>query len=820
MNSTQEGRTMRDVIQDIKYAIRSAAKQPGFTAVVLLTLGIGIGANTAIFSVLHAVVLKPLPYPAPEQLVMLWEKEKDGSRSNVGYPTFYDWRSQSRSFDAMAAMSSWTPTLSGSSGEPESLEGASVTADFFRVLGVRPFLGRDFTADDDRPNQPRIAIISYGLWQRRFGSDPNLIGKPILLAGVERTVVGIMPPDFQSLLSSQKTPIEIWRPLAYQGEQPPACRGCRHLRAVGRIKNGVSRDQAQAELDTIFASIRRDHSTDYSSVGVIPQPLQEEFSGDSRTMLLILFGAVACVLMVACANVAGLLLSRSAARRKDIAVCVAMGAARGRIVRQLLTESMVLAAFGGTLGVFIAYVGTRMLASLSPIRLPRLEQAAADPIALAFAAGVTVLTGILFGLAPAVSASDGNLHEAMKEGSRGSERHGSRLRETLVVADVALALVLLTAAGLMMRSVMRLLNVETGFSPANVLTMQVSVFGPQYAGDGRNERINGTWLRVLDRVRQLPGVQSAGMVSQLPLGENGDMYSMLFKDKPIANPAEAPSADRYCVTPGYLEAMGIRVIRGRALTDADNAQSAPVVLISDALAEKTWPGEDPIGKSVHMGEPERPWWTVVGVVRRVRHERLDEQNRFQFYTPTNQWFFADSALTLAVRNTQEAELMTQSVRDAVRSIDRNILIDRVATMETVVEHSLKDRRFVTILLSLFSSAAVLLAAIGLYGLMAFTVTQRTPEIAIRIALGAAPAEMLQGVLKRGVRMALVGVSLGVVASVALSRLMQKLLFEVSPGDPITLIAVATLLCLVAAAACWIPARRAARVDPMIALRQE
>jgi len=449
-----------------------------------------------------------------------------------------------------------------------------------------------------------------------------------------------------------------------------------------------------------------------------------------------------------------------------------------------------------------------------------LEQAAADPIALAFAAGVTVLTGILFGLAPAVSASDGNLHEAMKEGSRGSERRGSRLRETLVVADVALALVLLTAAGLMMRSVMRLLNVETGFSPANVLTMQVSVFGPQYAGDGRNERINGTWSRVLDRVRQLPGVQSAGMVSQLPLGENGDMYSMLFKDKPIANPAEAPSADRYCVTPGYLEAMGIRVIRGRALTDADNAQSAPVVLISDALAEKTWPGEDPIGKSVHMGEPERPWWTVVGVVRRVRHERLDEQNRFQFYTPTNQWFFADSALTLAVRNTQEAELMTQSVRDAVRSIDRNILIDRVATMETVVEHSLKDRRFVTILLSLFSSAAVLLAAIGLYGLMAFTVTQRTPEIAIRIALGAAPAEMLQGVLKRGVRMALVGVSLGVVASVALSRLMQKLLFEVSPGDPITLIAVATLLCLVAAAACWIPARRAARVDPMIALRQE
>jgi putative ABC transport system permease protein len=475
---------MRDVLQDIKWAIRSAAKNPGFTVVVLLTLGIGIGANTAIFSVLHAVVLKPLPYPAAEQLVMLWEKEKDGSRSNVGYPTFHDWQAQSRAFEAMAAMSSWTPTLSGDSGEPESLEGASVTADFFRVLGVRPFLGRDFTAEDDRPNQPRIAIISYGLWQRRFGADPNLIGKAILLAGVERTVVGIMPADFQSLLSSQKTPIEIWRPLAYQGEQPPACRSCRHLRAVGRIRNGVSPVQAQAELDTIFGNIRRDHSTDYSSVGVIPEALQEEFSGDSRMILLILFGAVACVLMVACANVAGLLLSRSAARRKDIAVCIAIGAARGRIVRQLLTESMVLAAFGGGLGVLIAYAGGRLIASLSPLRLPRLEQAAADPIALAFAAGVTLLTGILFGLAPAISASAGNLHEAMKEGNRGSSRRGSRLRETLVVADVALALVLLTAAGLMLRSVVHLLNVDTGFLPANVLTMQVSVFGPQYSGDG------------------------------------------------------------------------------------------------------------------------------------------------------------------------------------------------------------------------------------------------------------------------------------------------------------------------------------------------
>jgi len=815
------GKIMGDFLQDIRYAIRAAFKQPGFTAVVLLTLAIGIGANTAIFSVLHAVVLKPLPYPDPEQLVMLWEKGKDGKPSNVGYPTFFDWRAQSKSFEAMAAMSGWNPTLSGGNGEPESLEGSSVTTDYFRALGVRPFLGRDFTAQDDRPNQPRIAMISYGLWQRRFGGDPSLIGKPISIYGFDRTVVGIMPPDFQSLLSYRKMPEEIWRPLGYDGEEPPACRSCRHLRVVGRIRKGISHEQARAELDAIFATVRQGHARDYSSMGVEPQPLHEQFAGDSRALLLVLFGAVGCVLLVACANVAGLLLARSVTRQKEIAVRVALGAGRFRIVRQLLTESCLLATMGGVLSMFLAYWSVRALVAIAPMKLPRLEQSGLHPVALAFAAGLTLLTGIVFGLAPALSASRLDLHDTMKDGGRSSKgAPSSRLREALVLADVALALVLLAGAGLMIRSIARLLDVNPGFSTTNILTMELDVFGQQFNGKDSNQQVHANWEQVLHRVRALPGVQAAGMVSQLPLGEDGDMYGMRFKDKPIANPADAPGADRYAVTPGYLETMGIRLIRGRAFTAADNETSQPVVLINDTLAGKIWPGEDPLGKSVHMGEDSRPWFTVVGVVHRVRHEQLNEGDRLQFYVPTRQWFFADSPITLAVRTAQDPLLLASSIRDAVWAANRNTRLARLATMEKVVGNSVKDRRFAMLLLSLFAGVAVLLAGIGLYGLMAFNVAQRTPEIGIRMALGARPWQMLGQVLGRGMRLALLGVALGLVAALALARTLQSLLFEVQPGDPLTLAVVALLLCVVAAAACWIPARRAARVDPLVALRYE
>jgi len=815
------GRIMGDFLQDIKYALRTAAKQPGFTAVVLLTLAIGIGANTAIFSVLHAVVLKPLPYPEPQQLVMLWQQGTDGRRSNVGYPTFYDWRAQTKSFEAMAAMSFWNPTLSADTGEPESIQGSSVTADYFRVLGVRPLLGREFTQQEDSPNQNSVVILSYSLWKRRFGGDPALVGKQILMNGIARTVVGIMPAGFQSLLSHQNLPAEIWRPLGYQGEQAPACRDCQHLRVVARIRMGVTPQQANAEIDAVYANVRRDHPKDYAEGSVQQEPLHEEFAGDSRETLYLLFGAVASVLLVACANVAGLMLSRAVVRRKELALRAALGAGRARIVRQLLTESLLLALAGGALGVLLAWSGMRALLMLAPTNIPRLNQVSLDPVVLSFAAGAALLTGILFGLVPALSASRLDLQEAMKEGGRGSS--GGRttgLREGLVLADVAIALVLLAGAGLTLRSLVRLLDVDPGFAPQHVLKMDLTVFGPQFYGNDSDQKVQAAYAQILERVRALPGVQSAGAVSMLPLGGDGDMYGLRFKDKPVANPADSPSGDRYCVTPGFIEAMGIRVLRGRSLTEQDHAQAERVVLINETVAQKVWPGEDPLGKFIQMGGPEGPWRKVVGVTGRVRHGGLDEPDRMQFFAPEVQWLFTDTGLTLVARTTADPAALAPTMRQAVWSVNRNVRIDKVMTMENVIGESVASRRFAMGLLSLFAGVAALLAAIGLYGLMAYTVSQRLGEIGIRMALGASPGQMLRWVMQRGMRLAVAGVVLGVFAALALSRAIGQLLFQTKPTDPPTLAATAALLFLVAAVACWIPARRAAHVDPLVALRHE
>ena len=806
--------------QDLRYSIRGLRRHTGFSLAAILTLALGIGACTAIFSVVQAVVLQPLPYPASERLVFLWEQDKSGAQSNVGYPTVADWRSQSHSFEAIAAVGDWNPTLSGV-GDPQALRGARVNSDFFRVLGIKPYLGRSFSEQEDRPNMPLVAIISYELWQRSFNRDLSIIGRPVLISGVERTVIGVMPPDFQPLLNPLKKRVEIWRPLGYEGEQAPACRSCRHLRAIARIREGVTAEQARAELATLQQRIVQQHPNDYSSSGVMLTPLRDEFGGGVKSILFLLFGAVGFVMLIACANVANLMLVRTASRRKEIALRLALGASRTRILGQLLTESLVLAVAGGGLGLLVTMFAMDWLLSMAPSTIPRIEQIRISPTVLVFALGLSFLTSILFGILPALSAARTDLLTDLKQGGRSSAGVSNRaLRSALVIADVALAMILLAGAGLMLKSMARVLEVPSGISPDNVLTMKLSLFGSDFAGADGNPRIVSTFRQSLERISQLPGVTAAGAVSQLPLSGDFDMFGVRIKDKPVANPEDAPSAFRYGVTPGYLEAMGIPVYRGRTLTAQDNEKAQPVVVINQLFASRVWPGEDAIGKQVQLGSPEKPWRTVVGIVGDVRHQGLDAPQKLQVYVPEAQWFDPDSEMVLAIRTAGAPSSVAAAARQAVWSVNRNVRITDVAMMNEVIATSVAQRRFPMMLLTLFAVAALLLAALGLYGLIAYSVAQRTTEIGVRIALGARPRQVLQLVLGRGFFLVGIGVLIGVGGALALRRLLAGFLFEIKPTDPATLVSAALVLIVVALLACLIPARRATRVDPLVALRYE
>jgi putative ABC transport system permease protein len=738
----------------------------------------------------------------------------------VGYPTFADWRSQNRSFEAMSAMSYWSPTLSGA-GDPQALSGASVTADFFRVLGTKPMLGRDFTSEDDRPNVARVAIISYELWQKDFNRDTSIVGKPVMVSGVPRTVIGVMPPDFQPLLSPLNKRVDIWRPLAYEGEAPPACRTCRHLRAIGRIRDGVSVTQAQSELATIQQRITKDHPNDYSSSGIKFTAIHDQFAGSVRSILFLLLGAVGFVMLIACANVANLMLVRTAARRKELALRVALGASRWRILNQLLTESLLLAVAGGGLGVLLTIFGIGWLVSLAPVTIPRIEQVEINPAVLIFAVGLSFLTSILFGIVPAFVASGTDLQRDLKQGGRSLAGVSNRVfRKTLVVVDVALAMLLLAGAGLMLKSMARVLDVPSGLSADKVLTMRLSLFGPEFSGPEADPRILATFQQSLERVSSLPGVQAAGAVSQLPFSGDFDMFGVQIKDKPVANPEDGPGAFRYGVTPGYLEAVGIPISRGRTLEVRDDERAQPVVVINELFASRVWPGEEAIGKQIRLGGPERPWRTVVGIVGNVRHEGLDGPQKLQVYVPEAQWFNPDSEMVLTIRTAGEPTAIAASVRQAVWSVSRNVRITEVATMDQVIGTSLSARRFPMMMLGLFALAALLLAALGLYGVLAYTVAQRTQEIGIRMALGAGPREVLRMILREGILLVGFGVAAGIAGALALRSLLAGFLFEVKATDPATLVSAALVLILVALLACLIPARRATKVDPLVALRYE
>jgi len=804
--------------QDVRYSLRILRKSPGFTTVAMLTLALGIGANTAIFSLVNGVLLRPLPYRNPDRLTMVWEKSRDGSPENVGYATYLDWKAQNKSFEQLAIYGSWQPVLQV--GEPEQLNGLRVSSNYFRTLGIHPEIGRDFLPEEDAPNANKVVILSHSLWQRKFNFDPNIVGKPVTMNATQYIVAGILPSSYQSLMSQDPRggPVEIWRVLGYDVSQPWACRTCHHLVAIGRLRDGVAFTQANAEMDTISDALTKAYPKDYDDAGVILTPIPEQLLGPASTSLYILLGAVSFVLLVACANLANLLLARATNREREVAVRTALGAPRVRIIRQLLVENCVLGLLGAAAGLIPAYWTPRVLAVLGAGDLPRLDQVHLDWRVLLFTVGVALLIGIASGLAPAYRLSKTDVRDSLKEGTRASGSvTGRRLRGLLIVSEVALSLTLLISAGLLLRSLSRLLVVSPGFDPANVLSMQTSVLGQRF---NDNIILRQYFADAIARLGALPGVQSAGAASQIPLAGSMDRYGFHAEGRMHSNPEEDPSAERYCITPGFLETMRIPLLRGRDISPADTATAPQVLLIGETTARRMWPGEDPIGKRVKLGGVDKPWWTVVGVTGDVHHVGLDAVPDMQMYIPHQQWPFPDDLMIFVIRTVGAPAAISSAAQEAIHSIDPTQPISRIAPLENYVGLSVQSRKLTLILIGAFAAIALALSVVGIYGVTAYGVSQRTREIGIRRALGAQSSEVLGLLVREEFLLIVVGTVLGVVASLALTRFLASILFEVKPTDPMTFALVAALLLGVAILSCLIPARRAMRIDPMVALRCE
>jgi putative ABC transport system permease protein len=806
------------VLQDMRYAVRTLARTPGFTLAALVTLALGIGANTAIFSVVDTVLLRPLPYKDPGRLVMIGDRAPDGSASNVGYATFQDLRDRSRTVPEMAAIRSWNPTLVAE-GEAERLSAMRVSWNYFAMLGAGPALGRGFTAAEDRPDQWRVLLLSDGLWRRRFGSDPGVVGRTVLMNDVPYRIVGVMPASFEPLVSARfYQPAELWAPLGYDTSLTSACRSCQHLKAVGRIGTDATASQARAELNAIRGQLAASYPSDYPPGDMAVVGLQDAIAGPVRSVLYVLLGAVGLVLLIACANVANLLLARAMNRSREMAVRSALGAGRARLVRQVLTESVTLSLAGGALGVALAGLLLGSVATLAPVSIPRLDHASIDPGVLGFALLLSVVTGVLFGLVPALRVSRESLQATLALDSRTSVgRPSHRTRGLLVVGDLALALVLLASAGSMVKSVVRLMGVNPGFNTDRVLTLQFSLIGTRYREDAA---VVSFMDRALDRIKAIPGVEAAAAAGQVPLGGNGDTWGFHIEGRIKPNPSEDPAVERFSVTPDYFRVLGIPVLEGRLITGADRADSLPVIVISEATAKALWPGEDPIGRRVRIGDASSgPWRTIVGVAGDVRHTSLAAPPTLQMYLPQAQ--VTDSYLVLTVREGfPAASSLAPQIGAVFREMDPAVPIYSVATMEELAGKSVAERRFVMRVLGGFAALALLLAAVGLYGVVSYTVTQRTREVGVRMALGARPADILRLVLRSGAATVATGLAVGVTAALLAMQSMRALLFDVSAFDPATLAGSVAALSAVAIAAHIIPARRALRVDPVIALRQE
>src|SRR5579859_1935587 len=808
---------MGTLLQDVRYVLRQLRKAPGFACTAIFILALGIGATSAIFSALNPILFEPLPYPHASKIMTIWYLGDDGTRAPQTFHTYREVAERNHSFETLAVFKPWQPTLVGAD-QPERLDGQQVSANFFRVLGVRPVLGRDFQLSDDVFQGPKVVILSNGLWRRRFGGDESIIDRGVQLNGTTYTVIGVMPSSFENVLASSA---EAWSPLQYNPgniSSTDTREWGHHLRMVGRLRPGISQKQANSDLAWIaktpvpeFPRVRW-ASLDH---GLIAERLQDDLTRGIKPALLAVFGAVILVLLIACVNVTNLVLARGAQRQGEIAMRAALGAAPPRLIRQLITESLLLAIMGGALGLMITQAGIRLLIALSPAGLPRVNAIRLDGTVLAFAFGITAVIGVLVGLIPAFHASRRDLHNALQNNSQRTTDGHQATRRTFVVAEVALALVLLVSAGLLLHSLRRLLAVPPGFNASGVLSLQVQTYGHKYDDDQARHQF---FAQALDAVAQVPGVTSAAFTSQLPLSGDFDAYGAQFEED---SPENAYPAFRYSVTPRYFQVLGIPLRHGRLLDEHDTANTPPVILISESLAKRRFPNVDPIGKRVRVGGlSTSPLFTVVGVVGDVKQMSLGLDDGDAVYTTTTQWHWADGTLSLVVRTHDDAASYVTAIKKAIWSVDNEQSIVRVAMMDDLLAASAAERRFVLLLFEAFGLVALTLAATGLYGVLSGSVTERTREIGVRSALGATRQSIVALILRQGMTLTGLGLVLGLVGAVAASQAIASMLFGVSRLDPFTYVGVVLLLAIVSVIACAVPAWRAARIDPSIALRCE
>lgn len=818
------------LLQDLRYGARMLLKNPGITFIVILALALGIGANTAIFSVVDSVLLRPLPYPESDRLVFLNETSKAMDEISISYPNFADWRNQNKVFEYIGVYNRGSYNLTGA-GEAERIVTAQMSADLFSALRTNPFIGRIYSNDEDKPGGTPVVVLSYALWQRRFGGQTGIVNQQLTLNNKSYTVVGVMPETFR-----YPSRAEMWVPVGQLSDQESWKHRGNHpgLYGVARLKPGVSFAQAKAELDMIGANLEKQYKDSNAGNGIGMRSLLEIFVGDVRRPLWVLFAAVAFVLLIACANIANLLLARAQSRQKEMAIRAAMGAGRWRIARQLLTESVLLAIIGGTLGLLIAQWGIKLILYISPDAIPRSKEISLDWRVLGFTLGLSFVTGVLFGLVPALQAGVVDVHGTLKESGRGvSARHW--LRSSLVVVEVGTTLVLLIGAGLMIRSFYRLQKVDPGFSYEQLTSFNISLPQKKYKDA---QQIDGFYARLMDNLRTLPGVESTAAASGLPLGNNGWQTSFRIDGQPRPEPGKTPLMEACLVTPDYFRSMNIPLKRGRFFDDHDDRSSIAgkdlsklneveqelsalnTIIIDEEFARRHWPNEDPVGKRIAMGSEEHPrYLTVIGVVGRVKMEGLSQDSkRVQGYFPFKQ--IPNNDMTVILKASGDPNQLIAAVRQQVKAIDTDQPIYGIRTMDEIRAESVAPERLNLTLLSIFAAIALVLAMVGIYGVMSYSVTQRTHEIGIRMAIGAQPRDVFRMVIRQGMLLAFTGVVLGLISAFSLTRLMATMLFSVEPTDPATFAAITILLSLVALVACYVPGRRATRVDPVISLRYE